>query len=421
MKKVLLILATAALFATAQSSEKDTIAPAKKWGYKLSGFVSPQLFMDSRQVVSGREDMMLFYPKPIENDVNGNDLNAGGNLNMLAISTRLALSFWGPDVLGAKTSAYIEGDFTGATDASINLFRLRHGYIDMKWRSTELLMGQYWHPMVIHEVMPGTRPLNMGAPFHPYARFVQTRLSQRIGQMELLGVAAFQLDNKSTGPDGGSTKYLKATTIPELNFQLRYRGERLFLGAAYHLLVIQPRLSVTDSAGHIFKTGTKVPSHSLTVFGKYEFPHFSLRSQVVWGNNLSSISMMGGYIESPFDEITKSYSYQPFGCTTAWVDFGMSKGKWRPGIFAGYGKNNAFGARLENGSTVYGRGFEIESLWRVQPRIAFYPSEKLGLFFEVEYTRAYYGEEDLLTGPLCYKPGYPVSNTRFILQAVYNF
>ena len=99
----------------------------------------------------------------------------------------------------------------------------------------------------------------------------------------------------------------------------------------------------------------------------------------------------------------------------------MSKGKWRPGIFAGYGKNNAFGARLENGSSVYGRGFEIESLWRVQPRIAFYPSEKLGLFFEVEYTRAYYGEEDLLTGPLCYKPGYPVSNTRFILQAVYNF
>lgn len=421
MKKVLLIFATAALFATAQSSEKDTIAPAKKWGYKLSGFVSPQLFYDSRQVVSGREDMMLFYPKPIENDVNGNDLNAGGNLNMLAISTRLALSFWGPDVLGAKTSAYIEGDFTGATDASINLLRLRHGYIDMKWRSTELLMGQYWHPMVIHEVMPGTRPLNMGAPFHPYARFVQARLSQHIGPMELLGAAAFQLDNKSAGPDGGSTKYLKASSIPELNFQLRYCGDRLFLGAAYHLLVIQPRLSATDSAGLKFKTGTKVPSHSLTVFGKYEFPHFSLRSQVVWGNNLSAISMMGGYIESPFDETTKSYSYQPFGCTTAWVDFGMSKGKWRPGIFAGYGKNNAFGARLENGSTVYGRGFEIESLWRVQPRIAFYPSEKLGFFFEVEYTRAYYGEEDLLTGPLCYKPGYPVSNTRFILQAVYNF
>ena len=421
MKKVLLIFATAALFATAQSSEKDTVPPAKKWGYKLSGFVSPQLFYDSRQVVSGREDMMLFYPKPIQNDVNGNDLNAVPNLNMLAISTRLALSFWGPDVLGAKTSAYIEGDFTGATDASINLFRLRHGYIDMKWHSTELLMGQFWHPMVIHEVMPGTRPLNMGAPFHPYARFVQTRLSQRVGPMELLGVAAFQLDNKSAGPDGGSTKYLKATTTPELNFQLRYRGDRLFLGAAYHLLVIQPRLSVTDSAGHEFKTGTRVPSHSLTVFGKYEFPHFSLRSQVVWGNNLSAISMMGGYIESPFDETTKSYSYQPFGCTTAWVDFGMSKGKWRPGIFAGYGKNNDFGKTLENGSQVYGRGFEIESLWRVQPRIAFYPSEKIGLFFEVEYTRANYGEEDLLTGPLCYKPGYPVSNTRIILQAIYNF
>lgn len=404
----------------AHASEKDsTSTKSKPWGYKLSGFVSPQLFLDSRQVVSGREDMMLFYPKPIERDANGTDINAGGNLNMLAISTRLALSLYGPDVLGAKTSAYIEGDFTGATDASINLFRLRHGYIDMKWHSTELLMGQFWHPMVIHEVMPGTRPLNMGAPFHPYARFVQTRLSQLVGPMELLGVAAFQLDNKSAGPDGGSTKYLKATTIPELNFQLRYRGERLFLGAAYHLLVIQPRLSVTDSAGNVFKTGTKVPSHSLTMFGKYEFPHFSLRSQVVWGNNLSSISMMGGYIESPFDETTKGYSYTPFGCTTAWVDFGKSTGKWRYGIFMGYGVNNDFGKTLEAGSTVYGRGFEIESMWRVQPRIAFYPREKFGLFFEVEHTNVNYGAWDVAKNE--YVPDHQVANTRFILSAIYNF
>lgn len=404
----------------AHASEKDsTSTKSKPWGYKLSGFVSPQLFLDSRQVVSGREDMMLFYPKPIERDANGTDINAGGNLNMLAISTRLALSLYGPDVLGANTSAYIEGDFTGATDASINLFRLRHAYIDMRWQSTELLMGQFWHPMVIHEVMPGTRPLNMGAPFHPYARFVQTRLSQLVGPMELLGVAAFQLDNKSAGPDGGSTKYLKATTIPELNFQLRYRGERLFLGAAYHLLVIQPRLSVTDSAGNVFKTGTKVPSHSLTVFGKYEFPHFSLRSQVVWGNNLSSISMMGGYIESPFDETTKSYSYTPFGCTTAWVDFGKSTGKWRYGIFMGYGVNNDFGKTLETGSTVYGRGFEIESMWRVQPRIAFYPREKFGLFFEVEHTNVNYGAWDVAKNE--YVPDHQVANTRFILSAIYNF
>jgi len=421
MKKVLFIVVACCLLNAVQSTERDTVPPQKKWGYSLSGFVSPQLFYDTRQVVSGREDMMLFYPKPIQLDANGNDINATPNLNMLAISTRLALSFWAPDVLGAKTSAYIEGDFTGATDASINLLRLRHAYIDMKWRSTELLMGQYWHPMVVHEIMPGTRPLNMGAPFHPYARFVQTRLSQRIGNVELLGVAAFQLDNKSAGPDGGSTKYLKATTIPELNFQMRYRGQRLFLGAAYHLLVIKPRLSVTDSLGHVFKATATVPSHSFTVFGKYEFPRFSLKSQVVWGNNLSSISMMGGYIESPFDETTKSYSYTPFGCTTAWVDFGKSIGKWRYGIFMGYGVNNDFGKTLEQGSTVYGRGFEIESLWRVQPRIAFYPREKFGLFFEVEYTRAYYGEEDLLIGPLCYKPGFPVSNTRIILQAIYNF
>ena len=41
------------------------------------GFVNPHYYADSRSVVGGREDMMLFYPKPILRDSLGNDINDG--------------------------------------------------------------------------------------------------------------------------------------------------------------------------------------------------------------------------------------------------------------------------------------------------------------------------------------------------------
>ncbi len=423
MKKIFLFAISCALLVQISiASPTDTVSDKGHWGYKFSGFVATQLFYDTRQVESGREDMMLFYPKPHDLDANGEDINATPSLNMLSISTRLAGTFTAPDVFGAKTSAYVEGDFTGSTNEGINMLRLRHAYIDLKWKKSELLMGQFWHPMVIHEIMPGTRPLNMGAPFHPYARYVQARYSQHLANVELLGVAAFQLDNKSFGPDGSATRYLKNSAVPELNFQVRYSSGRLFLGAAYNLLVIRPRLSVTDALGERYKTSTNVVSHSFTVFGKYEFPGFSLRMQAVRADNLGETSMLGGYVENPLDETSKTYSYRNFGCTTAWLDFGKSTGKWRPGIFLGYGVNNNFGEKLPVGASVYGRGFEIENLWRVQPRISYYPAEKFGLFFEVEYTNVKYGEKQVEPdGTFYYKSGYSTGNARFILSAIYNF
>ena len=192
--------------------------------YRFSGFVDPQLFMDSRQVVGAREGQLSFYPAPRLPDVNGNDLNAVPNLNMLAITTRLGLRIKAPDWDATKVSSYLEGDFTGSNEAGINMLRLRHAYISLQRERSEWLFGQYWHPLVVPDIMPGTRPLNMGIPFHPYSRYVQGRYlcrssaSRPFVQME--AVAAFQLDNASAGPYGKSTAYLRAAALPEGNLQL---------------------------------------------------------------------------------------------------------------------------------------------------------------------------------------------------------
>lgn len=405
------------LFSQSVTSDSDTIG----WKYKVSGIVDPLLYYDTRQVVGAREDELLFYPAPIVLDANGEDLNAVPNLNMLAITARLGLRVTAPDVLNAKVSAYVEGDFTGSTNAGINMFRLRHAYINMKWRRSDLLIGQFWHPMVVHEIMPNTRPLNMGVPFHPFSRFVQLRYVYRIGSFDLAATASFQLDNKFDGPSGASTDYLRNSSIPELNAQIFYRHQGLMLGMMYNYVVLRPRIVVTDALGMSYKTTTAMSSHAISLFGKYDFRGWRLGFQGIRGDNLYDQLMLGGYIESPFDEENKKYYYKPFGCVTTWVDFGRTRGLVRPGLFVGYGENTSFGKELPIDSRVYGRGFDIDYLWRVQPRIGICPVPYLSFYFEVEYTNARYGELLNEGGKCRYTSSYNVDNYRIMLTSVFVF
>ncbi len=67
-------------------------------------------------------------------DMNGDDINAGTNFNMLAIQSRISLALSGPDALGAKTSGLIEGDFFAQANDNIDLVpapaRLRKTKLD---------------------------------------------------------------------------------------------------------------------------------------------------------------------------------------------------------------------------------------------------------------------------------------------------
>ena len=155
-----------------------------------------------------REGHFLLYPKNELLDPDGKDVNANLQLNMLSIQTRLNLLVTGPDVWKAKSSAYIEGEFFGTTDADINGFRLRHAFIKLQWTKTMLLAGQYWHPMFNTQCYPGTVSFNTGAPFQPFSRNPQIRVKQNFGKFNLVATAFWQRDFRSTGPDGVSASYL---------------------------------------------------------------------------------------------------------------------------------------------------------------------------------------------------------------------
>ncbi len=414
MKKIGKIVAMVAIVTI------GTIGTTRAQGFSLEwhGFVNPHYYADSRSVVGGREDMMLFYPKPVLLDSLGNDLNDGWQADMLAITARLGLRITGPEMLGAKTSAYIEGDFTGSTNATINDLRLRHAYIDMVWENRRtvkkgnqefdllfgrhrLLVGQYWYPMVIHEIMPMTNPLNMGAPFHCYARQPQVRYEYYFLGFEAVAAASWQLDNMSQGLLNGapasSTLFSRHSLVPELNAQLRFRGENIFFGAAVNLKTIQPQVQTAYTAEQ--PSTDLYSSFSWSLFGKANIGPFTIKAQTLLNNTLYEGCSLGGYL------MLADSTFEDWHFNTVWLDIERNSGHWRPGLFMGFAKNLDYGNA--NFAHCFGRGHDIEYLWRIQPRLTYTTSNGLSFTGEAEYTRAGYDT--------------PVGNLRLSLSMVYAF
>ena len=374
-------------------------AEAQSFTLDWHGFVNPHYYADSRSVVGGREDMMLFYPKPIVRDSLGHDINDGWQADMLAITARLGLRINGPEMLGAKTSGYIAGDVTGSTNATITTLRLRHAYIDMSWEHHRLLAGQYWYAMVVHEIMPMTNPLNMGSPFHCYARQPQVRYEYHLGGFEAVAVAQWQLDNMSqgllNGDSAANTCFARRSLVPEMNAQLRYRAGGLLVGAAVNSKTIQPMVNTTDVASN----GTLYTSWTYSFFGSLKLGGITLKAQTLLNNSLYEGCSLGGYL------MLAENTYRDWHFNTVWFDVERNRGHWRPGLFLGYARN------LDYGYTAYqhcfGRGHNMEYLWRVQPRLTYTTGNGLSFTGEAEYTCAGYQE--------------PVGNLRLSLSMVYAF
>jgi hypothetical protein len=68
-----------------------------------------------------------------------------GNTFATGAETRFNFLISGPELWGAKTKAFIEGDFRGTTTGNAyGGFQLRHAFMSLNWESAELMMGQNW-------------------------------------------------------------------------------------------------------------------------------------------------------------------------------------------------------------------------------------------------------------------------------------
>jgi hypothetical protein len=393
-----------------------SIAQDNNFGIKFHGFVKNDIYWDSRQYVAAREGQFYLYPKGESFDNNGNDINATPTFNIISIQTRLKGVITGPDAFGAKTSAVIEGAFFGHTAADINGFRLRHAFAKLNWTNTELLVGQYWHSMFITECFPGTVSFNTGAPFQPFSRNPQIRLTQKFGDFKIKISAMSQRDFVSSGPEGASTKYLRNSVLPEMNLTIQYNkksdNNEFLIGAGVDYKKLTPRL-ITDS---LYSTNETSNSLSTMAFLKIKIPALTIKMEGIYGQDMYSMTMIGGYAVTDIIDISKNYlEYTPLTTLSFWTDIHTNGKEIQAGLFAGYSQN--MGCNKTIIGNTYARGGNINYLYRVSPRIMF-NSGKMRFSGEVEYTTAAYGLTDIDGTVFDSKE---VSNLRLLIGVYYFF
>ena len=376
MKKLFLILCFSVSMVYAQTDK-----PAL--GLSVTGFVKTDLIFDSRQTVSFREGHFHLYPQNENLDIRGNDIHAKSNFNILSIQTRLNGKITGPDAFDAKTSGVIEGEFFGTSDSDVNGFRLRMAYLKMDWEKLSMLVGQTWHPMFITEMFPGVVSFNTGAPFQPFSRNPQVRLTYSEANFKFIAVAASQRDFTSNGPDGFSSAYLRNSVLPNLHAQIQYFGGELFGGVGIDFKRITPRIVTTQKV----KTDKAISSLSLIGFTKLEFHPVTLKLEGVYGSNLSDHLMLGGYAVKSFDALNGFEEYTAIRCLSVWGELSLGKAI-EYALFAGYTKN--LGSQESTIGPSFGRGTNIENVFRVSPRAQF-NSGKTRISTELELTSAGYG------------------------------
>ena len=383
---------------------------------RFSGFVKTDIFYDSRQSSAAngiREGHFYLYPDDILYDEAMNDLNANPSFHILNIQTRIRADITGPEAFGAKIAGAVEAEFFGTGESDLNGLRLRHAYVRMEWLKAVLLTGQYWHPMFPAENFPGTVSFNTGAPFVPFSRNPQVRLTLMPGRVNLVLAAYTQRDFTSSGPDGNSSKYIRNSGLPGINFQVKIpAGEHLTAWSGIDYKVIRPELKSSSNYG----TDATVSGLAAFVNLKLKTRPVNISVMGVYSENGSDMVMLGGYGETGItSELMQTREWTTINSTGFWADIATNGKKAVFGIFSGYSKN--LGAKKTITGDVYGRGTDIDYLFRVSPRMVV-TEGKLSLAAELENTLAAYGT---MEGNATVTDTHKVNNIRLLLSAIYRF
>lgn len=352
-------------------------------GIKFGGFIKSDYWYDSRVVVGSREDLFALYPQKPVFDKKGIDINNHPNFHFSAITSRINGKIIGPDIGKTASSGYIEADFSGNSNPDVGGLWLRQAWMKLKWEKSELLFGQTWHPMFTTDCFPTVVSLNTGAPFNPFIRSPQVSFTKYHNKFKLVISALSQRDYSNEGPMGRSTLYKRNALVPNLHAQLQYNTGNHLFGLAYDLKNLKPEL-YTDS---LIKTNSLVGSSAVMGFYKFSKNKFELKSKIIFGQNMTEHLMLGGYAVSSYDSTTAKKTFTPSNNFSFWANLIYGK-KIQSGIFCGFTRN--LGTPDNNTGIFYGRGSDIDYVYRISPFLLF----KVGnanFQSELEYTVVAYG------------------------------
>ena len=381
-------------FVQAQDTNKVSV--------RLYGFVRNYLTFDSRKTytVVGGEYNMLPYDE-LWNEDCSEDLNAVPQMQLQALTSRFGLNVTGPRLLGMNSGAKLEADF-GGFGTNNTVLRLRLAYLKFHTPSSELIIGQDWHPMS-GSIMPDVLGMASGAPFRPHSRTPQVRSTRYWGSFGYTAALLWQLQYMNNGPASAadptstaSTAFAHQALWPEAFIGANFRQGGWYVQLGADVQIIKPRTHALIG-GVTKKVDERVESLSPTLYAQYVDGPWSLKFRTLLASNTSHLNQLVGYAVTGLNA-DGSWDYRPLRASISYLDIAFGR-KVKANLFLGYMKNLGAGETLYDFGSgdyrIYMKGGEqfthLNSLCRVVPSVS-YNLNAFNLGLEYELTAASFGD-----------------------------
>ncbi len=438
MKKLFFLL----LLISTQISYSQEAKP-KETSFEFYGFIRYEAYLDSYKGLNAANEQFYVVPLYGGMDANGKHINETPTYNFSSMATRVGVRIAGPVIFNAKTSANIETDFAGDLVNNPAMLRVRQANAVFTWKKSSLLVGQTWHPFWSGKVFPTVGGLNTGCPFQPFNRSPQVRFDYKATSLLTLSAAMVsEFQYKSYGFTKIDSMSVKAMTVdksdcfnrnaalPEMIANIELNNGGFTLGAGASLKYIKPTLyTVGISDG---KDDKKYVSDELARgvsfvgYSQYVKNKFAIRAKAVLGQNMTHLTIPGGYGVKSVEQGTGEMTYTPYNTLTGFINAVYGK-KYQVGFLAGYLKNLGtsdalynFGSGNSPSVVTPGLVPNVASMYRIAPSFAINVS-KVRLAFEYELTSAEFGtgKIDLTNG--LYDSSINATNHRLQMMLMYSF
>ncbi|WP_297831512.1 DcaP family trimeric outer membrane transporter [uncultured Rikenella sp.] len=353
----------------------------KRVKFKFGGRIDAQLFHDSYTSKASNGGIFYYFPLAPEYNAQGQDLHRENSLRFGVANSRLRFTATAADILGGEAAGYVETDFMGS-GSNIGVLRLRHAYISLNWERSQLMIGQTNNLSVPEEVFPNTVAHGAGTPLNPQSRIPQIRYSRKLGEIVRLSAAA----GFYTGKEGEAQAY---GLVPDFALRLSVGDNRTKVSVSGAVKSIRPRNLTEDS----IRTHRRVAAFNASIFGLHTFGGgHKLTAFAMWGEDLSTLSMLGGYGPRLRDveRGETDYGYTTTQTIAMWLGFEtkIMKG-WQPGLLTGWTKNLGSGREIDLAEAeIPDKG--IDWYFRLSPRL-WYHYKQLSFGLEYMYSLASWG------------------------------
>ena len=395
MKKTLLMAAALLVSLPIVYSQDSSRVSVKPYG-----FIRNYYTFDSRQtytVVGGEYNMIPFDIDTVD----GVDLNDVPHGQLQALTSRFGLAIAGPKVLRWNTGGRLEGDF-GGFGSNNTVLRLRLAYVNLTRGSSELLVGQDWHPLS-GSIMPEVLGMAAGAPFRPHSRTPQIRGTHYWGPFGYTAALLWQLQYMNNGPASPSNPASTASVDfahnalwPEAFIGLNVKQGPWYAQLGVDAQIVRPRTHAVIG-GVTVKVDESVASLTPTLYAQYVGNRWSVKFRTLLAQNTSHLNQLVGYAVTGVNA-DGSWRYSPMNASISYLDIACGV-KYRCNLFLGYMKNLGAGEDLwldpaTAGYHIYMKGGELfthlNSVYRIAPSLS-YNVKAFNLGLEYEFTACTYG------------------------------